>query len=102
ADDVILPDHLSVMTQAHDEHGGLIAPSYFRWRPGLALKEHPSKLPAPDRQLEAFLFRNYIVNGAVFERALHDSVGGFRSYRRSQDWDLWIRMLAAGARITLV
>ncbi|MFY9586757.1 MAG: glycosyltransferase family A protein [Actinomycetota bacterium] len=101
ADDLWLPDHLALLSATHAEHGGLIAPSCHRWLPGVALKEYRTNLPAPDRQLEAFLFRNLIMSSTLFERSVYDEVGGFRAYRRSQDWDLWVRMLAAGTRITL-
>jgi glycosyltransferase involved in cell wall biosynthesis len=42
---------------------------------------------------------NYIVIGAMCRRDLFMEVGGFRDLPCLEDWDLWIRMVLAGAEV---
>lgn len=42
---------------------------------------------------------NYIVIGAMCRRDLFLEVGGFRDLPSLEDWDLWIRMVLAGAEV---
>jgi hypothetical protein len=98
ADDVLLPDHLETMAAAHRAAPGLISARELQWYPGIGLSG-PSGVPGRPGQLHALLRSNF-VNFALFSRDLYESAGGFRSLH-SEDWDLWIRMLRTGARLTM-
>lgn len=102
ADDLVLPDHLETMFAAHVASPGLVSAREMRWVPGAGLeppaRPHGVKGP-PSSQLNALLRRNF-VNFGFFSRELYEGVGGFRDYH-SEDWDLWIRMVRAGARLTV-
>jgi GT2 family glycosyltransferase len=106
ADDLWLPDHLETMVTAHRRAPGLVSAQELSWMPGRGI--HPRgrsvkiQLVAADReqQLAELLQRNY-VNFPLFSRALYERAGGFRErFLVGEDWDLWIRMLRAGAVIT--
>jgi glycosyltransferase involved in cell wall biosynthesis len=106
ADDLLLPDHLETMAAAYQRAPGLVSAQELPWAPGhgpdLARRRmRPTPVPAdPRAQLVALLQRNY-VNFPLFSRELYQAAGGFRErFRVGEDWDLWIRMLRAGARIT--
>ena len=102
ADDVWLPDHLEVMLACHDAHGGLVTADPLRWIPGGGLAtqglEMTVRVPPPGEQRAAILRHDFVFVGTVFDRALYDEVGGFRDqFHGTEDWDLWIRMVRAGA-----
>lgn len=42
---------------------------------------------------------NYIVIGAMFNKKIALEVNGFRELPAFEDWDLWVRMVAAGATV---
>jgi hypothetical protein len=50
--------------------------------------------------LSALLRRNY-VNFGFFSRELYELAGGFADRYYCEDWDLWIRMVRAGANLTM-
>jgi GT2 family glycosyltransferase len=101
ADDFFLPDHLETMIAVHGAHPGLVSAQAFAWSPGTGLSgpTGPRRLPRPAGQLTTLLRHNF-VNFGFFSRALYDSVGGFRE-QHCEDWDLWIRMVRAGAAVTM-
>jgi hypothetical protein len=101
ADDLLLPDHLETMIAAHRAAPGLVSAQELHWHPGLGLSG-PVGARAAHRasgQLGALLRSNF-VNFGFFSRDLYESVGGFRSLD-CEDWDLWIRMVRAGALLTM-
>lgn len=104
ADDYWLPDHLEVMVDHHDRHGGLVTPNHYRWVPGALLGSVPSAavepVPEEDDQLTAILRWNFLSYGCVFWRRDYERAGGFREFRSSEDWDLWIRMVQRGVRVS--
>lgn len=103
ADDIWLPDHLETMHALYCREPGLITARALRWVPGEALGKVPMNggaLPLAHHQLERILLMNFVFVGSLFERALYAEVGGFRGGRNgAEDWDLWTRMLLAGARV---
>jgi len=105
ADDVWLPDHLSVMERTYRASGGLVSASALRWAGGGATARRgmpaPSSAPATERQLLALLERDFLFSGTLFARSLYDEVGGFRDFRGTEDWDLWLRMVNAGAVVSV-
>ena len=59
--------------------------------------------PTSDQQLPTIVERNFMFVGAVARAALVRDVGSFtESLRRSEDYDLWMRLLLAGERFGLI
>ncbi len=106
ADDVWLPDHLEAMLGAHAATAdGLASADTLAWIPGRGLSTRPlsagAPLPPADKQLAWLLTENRLSISALFSRERYDAVGGFRAqFRGTEDWDLWIRMVRAGAVVT--
>jgi GT2 family glycosyltransferase len=104
ADDVWLPDHLETMVAAYQRAPGLVTAREFAWIQGrgidLARRRAKPPIPTDPRdQLATLLQHNYISFG-FFPRSLYEQVDGFRGFPVAEDWDLWIRMLRSGARLT--
>lgn len=105
ADDVWFPDHLESMMDARaGTHDGLASADVLRWIPGRAIAAKAlsagSPLPAPGAQLRWLLRANNLSIASLFSRQRYDEVGGFRSqFVGTEDWDLWIRMVRAGAAV---
>lgn len=101
ADDFILPDHLETMAATYAGWPGLISARELSWYPGQGLSAEggPKGAYRASRQLAPLLRRNF-VNFGFFSRDLYESVGGFQE-RRAEDWDLWIRMVRAGAALSM-
>ncbi len=103
ADDYWFPDHLEEMERVYSSNGGLISGNALTWFPGSSVSKLTSseRFPIPGtRQLEHLLADNFVFGAAMFERRLFHEVGGCRDIRSSEDWDLWIRMASAGAKIS--
>lgn len=99
ADDLILPDHLETMVTTHAARPGLVSAQELSWYPGLRLTAPAGPTGVVTYQLGSLL-RHNLVNFGFFSRDLYESVGGFRD-QRCEDWDLWIRMVRAGATLTM-
>lgn len=105
ADDVLLPHHFEALWAAYRREPGLATTQEWDWVPDrgidLARRRVPKPIPAdPAQQLLWVLRANHITN-PLFSRALYEQVGGFREeFFWGEDWDLWIRMVRAGARVT--
>lgn len=102
ADDVWLPHHLDVMERAYAQQPGIITPTAVEW--------NPDRDPAVDwgrrfqRQprcadLEHLLVMNWLFSGSMYERAAYERVGAVHRFSGCDDWDLWIRLVAAGETI---
>ncbi|MEY2471887.1 MAG: hypothetical protein QOK28_1216 [Actinomycetota bacterium] len=105
ADDVWLPDHLEAMLGAHaTTNDGLASADTLTWIPGVAVARRPlshnAPLPSREKQLGWLLAENRLSISSLFSRARYDAVGGFRAeFHGTEDWDLWIRMVRAGAAV---
>lgn len=102
ADDVWLPDHLQTLAAEHDRHGGIVTADPIRWIPGAGIAaagvDAAQPVPPAGEQRAAILRHDYVFIGSLFDRSLYDEVGGFRpQFHGTEDWDLWIRMIRAGA-----
>jgi GT2 family glycosyltransferase len=102
ADDLFLPDHLATMVAAHAAAPGLISAQELSWYPDVDLivpkgSGRPRRKP---NELGALLRHNF-VNFGFFSRELYELAGGFADQYYCEDWDLWIRMVRAGANVTM-
>ena len=102
ADDLFLPDHLECMASTHAAASGLVSAQELSWSPGVSLTQLPGPRPASRRagELGVLLHHNFI-NFGFFSRDLYELAGGFGDQYYCEDWDLWIRMVRAGARVTM-
>ena len=103
ADDYLMPDHLAVMVATWRRHGGVVAADDYRWLPGRRLNSAPwasRVIPPPEEQRRRILAANFGAYCSLFSRADYEAAGGFRPLRKSEDWDLWIRMVRNGVRLT--
>ena len=107
-DDVLLPDHIEVLTDLHRRHGGIVSPLAQFWVPGRAPRPYHRRLrgfvpPARD-QLRRLIQRNFVFVASLVSRSDLEAVGGFTEGDRAQDttadWDLWLRLTAKGCHIT--
>jgi len=103
ADDLFLPDHLECMAATHAVAPGLVSTQELSWSPGVSLTQLTGPRPTPRKlgELGALLHHNFI-NFPLFSRELYELAGGFGDQYYCEDWDLWIRMVRAGARVTMV
>jgi glycosyltransferase involved in cell wall biosynthesis len=104
ADDFWLPAHIRVTVDAYLRHGGLISPGALLWYPDGSTRSYQRwldiRVPRGNRQLPALLKHNFVFVGALLPLADVVAVGGFREPNVGEDWDLWIRLLARGLRVT--
>jgi glycosyltransferase involved in cell wall biosynthesis len=101
ADDAWLTDHLRAMRAAHRPRT-LVFARDFLWSPGAWLRASPRELPAPPNQLRELVRGNLSSASILFERGDYERVGGYRrSLARTEDWDLYLRMVRDGVRIVL-
>jgi hypothetical protein len=102
SDDYWLPDHLTTMLDTYASAGGLVTAKEFRWVPGLGLGTPDGRyrdVPPPDQQLKKIIERCFVSIGTLFARDDCLRAGNFRAIR-AEDWDMWIRMIRMGVRVT--
>jgi hypothetical protein len=103
ADDMVAPHHVEVMLDAYDRCPGLVSPRPLAWTGTGAwwpADYAKARFPLPGDQLAQLLCTNYVLVGAMYARELYEAVGGYRPIRFGEDWDLWVRLVAAGAVVT--
>jgi glycosyltransferase involved in cell wall biosynthesis len=104
ADDYLLPDHLEVLLASREGPQRIVTPSGYRWVPERGLARLPYNLLTPLPELcdqpREILRRNFLYSAVLFDRESYLAAGGFRSWRCDEDWDLWIRMIRNGCRVT--
>jgi glycosyltransferase involved in cell wall biosynthesis len=101
ADDAWLTDHLRAMRDAHAPRT-LVFARDFLWSPGAWLRASPRELPAPSSQLHELVRGNLSSASILFARDDYERVGGYRrSLTRTEDWDLYLRMVRDGVQIVL-
>lgn len=104
ADDVVRPDHLDHLVRLWCRRGGVISPRVVIWNGESAMADYHRSLGLSvprRRQLARLLAVNYVAYGALFDKDTYDRAGGLRPLRLAEDWDLWARMAASGARFSL-
>lgn len=95
-DDVLLPRHLQVLEAATGDADIVYPWCRVEGRPGF----DPNALFDPERLRHG----NYIPGTVLMRTALASRLGGWRSdaLYGFEDWDMWKRALAAGARFVCV
>jgi GT2 family glycosyltransferase len=102
ADDLFLPDHLATMAATHAASPGLVSAQELSWLPGAGLTVRPApRRPARKSDELIALLRHNFINFGFFSRDLYELAGGFGDQYIGEDWDLWIRMVRAGASVTM-
>ena len=106
-DDVWLPHHLTLLLRAYEARPGIVSPNAVPWKPAspqpIAWGHRLQPVPkARDRDLAHLLVENWVFTGSLFERGAYEAAGGQYRYRLGEDWDLWIRLMSAGAPVTVV
>jgi glycosyltransferase involved in cell wall biosynthesis len=101
ADDAWLTDHLRAMCAVHEDRT-LVFARDFLWSPGAWLRASPRELPVHSEQLRRLIRGNLSSAGILFALDDYERVGGYRTtLAASEDWDLYLRMVREGVRMTL-
>ena len=103
ADDMFAPHHVEEMLAAYRLQLGLVSPRPLTWTgrgPWRPAEYAKGRFPLPGDQLAQLLCTNYVLVGAMYPRTLYEEVGGYRETRFGEDWDLWLRLVAAGAVVS--
>ena len=103
ADDILLPGHLSKFSEfINSEPGYDIYSSngYFWWPPGHRdlYYGHRFRQTVHSLELGDVIRSCFYSVGAVYRRDLFAVVGGYRLGIFGEDYDFWLRAMAAGAR----
>jgi glycosyltransferase involved in cell wall biosynthesis len=110
SDDLWLPDYLETMgaAMAPDTSIGLAYTDAWRLddvkrrvlrRTSMSACRPPRQPPVErDALLLRLLEINFVYNSATIRRRVLEDVGGFKTFTRSEDYELWLRIAASGAR----
>jgi glycosyltransferase involved in cell wall biosynthesis len=103
ADDILLPEHLSRMSAFIDREDGydIYTSNGYRWWPGDSrdICYGPGQSErVHSLQLADVIRRCFLGVGAVYRREMFAAVGGYRQGVFAEDYDLWLRAMASGAR----
>jgi len=105
ADDAWEPEHLETLLAERAASGAeIVSPNAVFWDPargrGAGTYRDVVTVPPEAEQSDAILRHDFVFGGTLFERGVYDRVGGFRAeFSGSEPWDLWMRMIDAGARV---
>jgi len=103
SDDVLLPQHMRVMRDAIATNPGydIFSCNGNYWAPDGSrslVYDGGRATGAQSWTLEDLFERCFFSVGACYRRALFDSAGGYREDAFGEDYDFWLRAMAAGAR----
>ena len=102
ADDFLLPNHLELMCETYGGPSTIVSARSLVWDEAAhtigRAKTWDSSRPAPEDQRLAILRWNFVSIAALFDREACLAAGNFQA-RLVEDWELWIRMIRAGARV---
>lgn len=103
SDDVLLPEHLATMSRIIDDRSGydIYSCTGFYWHPdGSRVAVYPPGIEDEIRSwpLADVMDRCFYSVGACYRRTLFDELGGYREEIFGEDYDFWLRAMAAGAR----
>ncbi len=104
ADDALTPDALSVLSSAIDAEPGydIYSATGYKVYPDGTRREalnDPKYLRSLSLTVDDLIEDCWIFGGAAtIRRSTLERLGGFRPHVRCEDYDLWLRALAAGAR----
>lgn len=100
ADDVCHPDRLAVLSRALEEDSALsVVGSRFVTMTEAGEDRESIAMPRthPDAVWASLFFNPFCHSAIAFRRAAFEAVGGYDpAFEASQDYDLWVRMLASG------
>ncbi|MFN0025807.1 MAG: glycosyltransferase family 2 protein, partial [Acidimicrobiales bacterium] len=107
-DDVVLPDHVELLADRHRQRGGIVSPKAYFWVPGRRCTPYQRRLRGLNLprtgQLRRLVRKNYVFVASMVSRRDFELVGGYTEGPPHQDmtsdWDLWLRMVAAGNRVS--
>jgi glycosyltransferase involved in cell wall biosynthesis len=110
SDDLWLPNYLEAIGDAFEARPAAALAYTDAWRfddetrrifrrTAMASQAPPPEPPADAASLlYSLLARNFVYTSATIRRSVLDEVGGFRTLTRSEDYELWLRIAAAGHR----
>jgi glycosyltransferase involved in cell wall biosynthesis len=110
SDDLWLPDYLETMAAALEADPGAGLAYTDAWKLDDVTRrvrrnttmhaQQPPERPPQEREalLLALLERNFVFTSATIRRPVLEDVGGFRTFTRSEDYELWLRIAASGVR----
>ncbi len=103
SDDLLLPDHLEQLSAIYTGPGCIAAGRIVHWVPGSDIEVmqpgFPARIPGPSDQRIGILRGAFIHCASLFSAVDYRAVDGFRDLRTSEDWDVWIQLIHAGARV---
>jgi len=103
SDDVMLPEYLSVQRLFMESHRGFDIYSCLAYElvdgaRGTLWRSQAAVAVPTTYELDDFLEGNPVFAASVVRRTAFELIGGFRSERYAEDYDLWVRMIAQGSR----
>jgi glycosyltransferase involved in cell wall biosynthesis len=110
SDDLWLPDYFETMAGVLEADPGAGLAYTDAWRLDDVTRrvrrtttmhaQRPPGRPPQERDslLLAMLERNFVFTSATIRRRVLDNIGGFRTFTRSEDYELWLRVAASGVR----
>jgi hypothetical protein len=102
-DDLWLPNHIEVLATTYNREPGIAACRYLWWSPDTGLSRRSSadiRPVPPTNQMAVLLQHNFVPLSSLCSRSAVVSAGGFGPFRGTEDWDLWLRMVRQGIRVS--